>query len=307
MAGETYALVLLSAAKWLTDLGIVWLVGVSGFRLLTRPGWPGFSRDLVDLEGRLARYAGLALLLLVAATVARLYAQTYASFGLDEPVTGELLRVVSTQTRWGDRWMMQGAAVVLSALAWVLVVLRVSRSWLLFGAATLVVVGTTPLTGHAMGYSGGVLLPMVLQSAHLLAAGVWIGTLFVLLSAGLRSMASYGPRQGLVLAPLVDRFSPVALTAAGTLAGTGAVTAFLYVDEAQQLWPTVYGRALLAKLTLFGVAASLGAYNWKRVRPGIPSPGGTERLRRSGTAELLVVVVLLAVTAWLVHLPMPHE
>ena len=106
MAGETYALVLLSAAKWLTDLGIVWLVGVSGLRLLARPGGSGFSRDVVDLEGRLARYAGLALLLLVAATVARLYAQTYASFGLDEPVTGELLRVVSTQTRWGDRWMM---------------------------------------------------------------------------------------------------------------------------------------------------------------------------------------------------------
>ena len=307
MAGETYAMVLLSAAKWLTDLGIVWLVGVSCLRLLARSGGPGFSRDVVDLEGRLVRHAGLALSLLVAATVARLYAQTYASFGLDEPVTGELLRLVSTQTRWGDRWMMQGAAVVLSALAGVLVTLRVGRSWLLLGAATLVVVGTTPMTGHAMGYSGGVLLPMVLQIAHLLAAGAWIGTLFVLLSTGFRSMASYGPKHGLVVAPLVDRFSPVALTAAGTLAGTGAVTAFLYIDEVQQLWQTVYGRALMAKIVLFGVAVLLGAYNWKRVRPVISSPGGVDRLRWSGAAELLVVVVLLAVTAWLVHLPMPHE
>ena len=287
MAGETYALVLLSAAKWLTDLGIVWLVGVSCLRLLARSGGPGFSRDVVDLEGRLVRHAGLALSLLVAATVARLYAQTYASFGLDEPVTGELLRLVSTQTRWGDRWMMQGAAVVLSALAGVLVTLRVGRSWLLLGAATLVVVGTTPMTGHAMGYSGGVLLPMVLQIAHLLAAGAWIGTLFVLLSTGFRSMASYGPKHGLVVAPLVDRFSPVALTAAGTLAGTGAVTAFLYIDEVQQLWQTVYGRALMAKIVLFGVAVLLGAYNWKRVRPVISSPGGVDRLRWSGAAELL--------------------
>ena len=307
MAGETYALVLLSAAKWLTDLGIVWLVGVSCLRLLARSGGPGFSRDVVDLEGRLVRHVGLALSLLVAATVARLYAQTYASFGLDEPVTGELLRLVSTQTRWGDRWMMQGAAVVLSALAGVLVTLRVGRSWLLLGAATLVVIGTTPMTGHAMGYSGGVLLPMVLQIAHLLAAGAWIGTLFVLLSTGFRSMASYGPKHGLVVAPLVDRFSPVALPAAGTLAGTGAVTAFLYIDEVQQLWQTVYGRALMAKIVLFGVAVLLGAYNWKRVRPVISSPGGVDRLRWSGAAELLVVVVLLAVTAWLVHLPMPHE
>ena len=179
--------------------------------------------------------------------------------------------------------------------------------WLLVGAATLVVGGTTPMTGHAMGYSGGVLLPMVLQIAHLLAAGAWIGTLFVLLSTGFRSMASYGPKHGLVVAPLVDRFSPVALTAAGTLAGTGAVTAFLYIDEVQQLWQTVYGRALMAKIVLFGVAVLLGAYNWKRVRPVISSPGGVDRLRWSGAAELLVVVVLLAVTAWLVHLPMPHE
>jgi putative copper export protein len=84
-------------------------------------------------------------------------------------------------------------------------------------------------------------------------------------------------------------------------------TAVLYVDEIPQLWETLYGRALLLKVGLFGVTAVLGAYNWRRVRPALTSPGGVARLRRSSTLELLVALTVLAVTAWLVHLPMPHE
>ena len=81
----------------------------------------------------------------------------------------------------------------------------------------------------------------------------------------------------------------------------------LYVDEMRQLWETTYGRALLTKTGLFGVTAVLGAYNWRRVRPRVGAAGGVARLRRSGTAELVVGATVLAVTAWLVHLPMPHE
>jgi len=241
------------------------------------------------------------------ATAARLYAQTYASFGLDEAVTGELLRLVAEETRWGGRWMWQGAAVVVAAPMVVLVMGQVRLGWWLLGAATLIVVGTAPLTGHAIAYSGGAVVPMALQVGHLLAAGVWLGSLLALVAVALPRLGSGEGDHGLVVARLVDRFSPVALTAAALLAGTGVWTAVLYVDEIPQLWETLYGRALLLKVGLFGVTAALGAYNWRRVRPALTSTGGVARLRRSSRLELLVALTVLAVTAWLVHLPMPHE
>jgi putative copper export protein len=248
VSGETYALLLLSAARWLTDVGIVWLVGICAYRIVTArvsaPDTPGHGRLL---EVGLCRQAPAAVTLLILATAARLYAQTYSSVGL------------------------------------------------------------APATGHAFAYSGGVVLPMSLQIMHLLSAGIWLGTLLVLLSAGVRAVWSRSTDDGVAVASLVDRFSPVALIAATVLGGTGVVSAILYVDEVRQLWETTYGRALLAKTGLFGVTAALGAYNWRRVRPRIGAPGGVARLRRSGTAELLVAAAVLAVTAWLVHLPMPHE
>ena len=272
MTGETFALVLLAAAKWITDRGIVWLVGVCAFRMIPSPADDaGGPMEPPNVDRRLVRHAGCALAVLIVAAGARLYAQTWSSFGLDEPITGELVRLVAGQTRWGGRWTWQvlavGAAVPMAALA----MARVTGGWLLLGAATLGVVSTAPMTGHALAHAGGPFRPMLLQILHLLAAGVWLGALFVLLSAGLgRSGTS-----------------------------DGAAVA--------RLWQTGYGRVLLLKTGLFGLTAGLGAFNWRWVRPQLTAAGGPDRLRRSGATELVAAAVVLAATAWLVHLPMPHE
>ncbi|MDA1093478.1 MAG: CopD family protein [Acidobacteria bacterium] len=310
MSGDTYAAVLLAASKWLTDVGMLWVVGVCVFRVLAaRPAERDLPWDSLGLERRLVRQLGAALALLLIATAARLYAQTYASFGLDEPVTGELLWLVANGTRWGGRWQVQTGAIAIVAGALASLSLGPSARWrwVALGGATCAMVGVAPTTGHAFAFSGGVVLPMSLQIGHLLAAGIWLGTLLVLLSAGVRSTTTPATESGAAMSTLVDRFSPVAMTAAALLAGTGLGTAYLYVDEIPQLWGTTYGRALLLKTGLFGLTAALGAYNWRRVRPRLAEPEGVARLRRSGMAELLVAAVVLVVTAWLVHLPTPHE
>lgn len=310
MSGETYALLLLSVARWLTDVGIVWLVGICAYRILAaRASGSDASAPGRRLESGLRRQAGAAVTLLMVATVARLYAQTYSSFGLDEPVSVELMRLVAEQTRWGGRWRLQTGVVVAAALAATFLLLQGGgrRRWFLLCGSALAMVGLAPTTGHAFAFSGGVVLPMALQIVHLMSAGIWLGTLLVLLSAGVHAVWSRPSDDGVTVARLVNRFSPVALVAATLLGGTGVVTAILYVDETRQLWGTTYGRVLLSKTGLFAVTAALGAYNWRRVRPRIGEPGGVVRLRRSGTAELLVAATVLAVTAWLVHLPMPHE
>ena len=48
-----------------------------------------------------------------------------------------------------------------------------------------------------------------------------------------------------------------------------------------------------------------GAYDWLRVRPSLADVRDVAHLRRSARAELLVGVVVLAVTAVLVALPTP--
>ena len=311
MSDEIYAVTLLAIAKWFTNAGVFWLVGVCVFRIVLdeRASNTALRRES---EYQLIRHGLWALVVLALATFARLYAQTYSSFGLDEPVTAELLWLVADQTRWGGRWTVQLAAVGFASAVMALVVSRCRWGWRLLAVAAVGVVGTIPMTGHAYAYIGGFIGAMSLQVGHLLAAGVWIGTLSLLVLIGLRQLFQSPVGQGnvglgVLMIRTVDRFSPVALVAAGVLTLTGVLTAVLYVDDFEQLWETPYGRLLLAKMGLFGVTAGLGAYNWRMVRPKLAEPGGAKRLRYSATAELLVAATVLALTAWLVHLPMPHE
>lgn len=77
MHGETYALTLLATAKWITDLGVMWLTGVCVFRGVFERRAFGFGSGS-EVDCQLARHARLALVVLVVGTLARLYAQTYS-------------------------------------------------------------------------------------------------------------------------------------------------------------------------------------------------------------------------------------
>ena len=293
MDGETQALIWLAVAKWLTDLGLLWMVGVLAFRTISRlvGGVP---------LGSVPRQAAAALALLVVGCAARLWAQTYATFGLDEPVTGELIRLVAEETRWGGRWVLQAASLTAAVALAGLLPVAPRWGWPALGAVTLAMIGTAPLTGHAVA-GESVWWPMLLQGLHLLGAGAWLGTLGVLLASGLAAYRGDAAR----VSALVDRFSPLALGSATTVAVTGGLTALLYVGGLGQFWTSTYGRVLLLKTVLFLTTAMVGAYNWRWVRPRLGAPGGVAALRRAGTVELTIASVLLAVTAWLVHLPMP--
>ena len=295
MDGETQALVWLAAAKWVTDVGLLWMVGALVFYAISRFAGVAPPRSTVG-------QAGVVLAVLVVGCAGRLWAQTYATFGLDEPVTGELIRLVAEDTRWGGRWVLQASSLAGAALLAGLVPVAPRWGWPALGVATLLMIGTAPLTGHAVA-GETVWWPMLLQGLHLLGAGAWLGTLGVLLASGLVSLRAE-PGQA---ASVVERFSPLALGAAATVGVTGGLTAILYVSEFSQLWTSTYGRVLLLKTTLFLGTAMVGAYNWRKVQPRLGAPDGVAALRCAGAFELTIAVVLLAVTAWLVHLPMPGE
>ncbi len=119
---------------------------------------------------------------------------------------------------------------------------------------------------------------------HRFAAGMWIGTLFVVVVVGL-------------LDRVVDTFTPLALGSFAVLAASGVWTAWRHLKHLDALWTTSYGYALIAKLCVVAVVVALGALNWRR---------RAAALRRSATWELLFAGVVLIITAVLVSLPSPR-
>jgi putative copper export protein len=58
-------------------------------------------------------------------------------------------------------------------------------------------------------------------------------------------------------------------------------------------------------LALLSGALATGAYNWLRVRPSLGTETSTATLRKSATAELIIGLAVVVVTAILVAVPTP--
>jgi len=176
---------------------------------------------------------------------------------------------------------------------------RVPGFWLLGGLAGLVLA----LRNITSGRWAALVNPL-----HEVAASLWIGTLFVLVVAGLPALLR-GPletdRRGPLVAELVARFSNLALCAAALLGVTGVITAWRHLKYWAALWTTSYGYAFDAKMFVVLLVAGLGAWNWKRMRPQLGTEAAGFKLQRSASAELAFAAVVLVITAVLVSLPAP--
>jgi putative copper export protein len=255
------------------------------------------------LEKKLLRVGMYAATVLCLLSVVRLLLQTYAAFGIDEGVTLESVKIIATETAWGAGWGWQFGSAVALLMAFTVANYYPPLGWLLAIPSTLVVAASVSFTGHAV----SVVNPVVgigLQSVHIMAAGVWIGSLGLMYYFVFRQE---GGSEGLVWeSRLLDRFSPLAVAAVGFLVTAGAVSAFLYLDTWSQITGTDYGRVLLGKIVLFSLAGSLGLLNWKVVRPQLHRGTGARFLRRTVFVELLGALFAMAATAVLVALSMDH-
>jgi len=153
-------------------------------------------------------------------------------------------------------------------------------------------------------------LMRLVNPLHMLTAGLWIGTLFVLAIAGigtvLRHPAAAG-RRGPLVAAMVHAFSPLALTMGGLLVLSGVITAWNHLPSIDALWTTVYGAMLFRKLIFVAMVFALGAWNWRRQRPTLGSEEAARSIRRSAWWELGVAGIVMVLTAILVSVPSPKE
>lgn len=113
-------------------------------------------------------------------------------------------------------------------------------------------------TGHAAATSPA-WWSVSADTLHLLSAGVWAG--------GILALATLRPPGGWLSGdarPLLDRFTPIALTAFAVTVGFGVVRAFQELSALGDLLLSTYGQVLSVKAGLVASMAVLSLLAWRR-------------------------------------------
>jgi putative copper export protein/methionine-rich copper-binding protein CopC len=298
------------AVRWLGYLAMLVAVGAAAFRLLV-VGALRRARTadaMLPLASERAATLGCwAAVALLVAGLARLAAQSTATLGGAGP-SGMATTVA--RTLWGHAWLLQVGAALVALVGYAIARRRpdAQGAWALATGAAVTLALSAALSGHAVAAPRLAPLAVVADTLHVLAAAGWLGTLLVLVAAGLpAARAATDGRRGAHAAALAHAFSPAALACAGLAALTGLFATWLHVGRLPALWEGTYGRLLLLKLALLALAALAGAYNWRRVRPALGDDAGAARLQRVAGAELAAGVLVLLATAALVATPTPAE
>lgn len=294
--------------RGLAYLAALSLVGVCAYITLI-PRWRAPHDDDRSLAAHsldrawVVAIAASAVLLL--AHVIRAWGQVRSFLDPLEPVTWDAARPVLFQTTWGRGWQAQvGVALLALPIAW-LGRRRPATGVALLGAAAVAAAATSPLTGHAVEHPWGPTLGIGLHAVHLIGGGMWLGTLFTMVVAGLRPALTLNPPDPAAVARMVATFSPVALAGAGLAVTAGGLLSYAYIGDLTSLVSTSYGRTLLVKVGLLTATMALGAWNWRRISPRLGSHDAARTLARSATSELLIGLLLIGTTAVLVALPAP--
>jgi len=304
-------------ARWANLASGIGLVGACTLLLVagrsegrTASGWEagvlGWSRALV--------------LLAFASGLVALGAQT--AFLEGHPASAlqpaAILRVL-LETQGGAMWLVRQALLLLLAA------FLVARANVEEGAdwraarsesAALAIAALVPLAGagHAAASEPGTAIAIVIDLAHLAAAGLWIGGLPAL-AALLRAAAhDRGADARPYAVRAVRRFSRLALASVGVLVATGIPGALRFVPTVGGLVGTRYGRLLLVKLALVLPILVLAWLNRRRLLPALagddPTAGSPVMRRLAGLVlveALLGLLILAVVAAMSLTLPALHE
>jgi putative copper export protein len=179
--------------------------------------------------------------------------------------------------------------------------------WIGWLALALGLLATSSFTGHAA-VSSPRAVGLLNDVAHLAAGSIWF--------AGIVILAVYVPDAWRgkddvtrlhLLAPVVVRFSKVALVAITIVALTGTINSLLNVARIQDLWSSAYGISLTLKIALFLGILALGGINhfFLRVRmekevAGARAGSAQRTFRMTIAIELVIALSIIGVTGWLV-------
>ncbi|MFC5177133.1 copper resistance CopC/CopD family protein [Nocardioides taihuensis] len=191
-----------------------------------------------------------------------------------EGTTSWLAAVVANVvgTRWGQLWCWHAAALVLAA--GLLAAAARGRSPLppsrAAAAGALLVAATTEvLAGHVAG-SGGLLaetVAVLASSAHLLAAGTWLGSLVVLAVCLLPVALRTPGRRRLLLHGAWRAFSPLAAASSLVVLASGLLLLGRDLPDLAALRDTSWGLAATGKVAALVAVLGVAAFSTLAVHP----------------------------------------
>ena len=278
------------------------LFGLTAFRVL---GLKWLDADSAGpVESAVVAVAVAAPLVSLAQMLASIAAMMGQSLGqLEWETTTALL----TGTSLGWAFMLR-LALLLGAASVLLLAKRRRGAYpaaaVLFAAA----LATLPWSGHAAASSGPIgLLHRLVDAAHLLAAGLWIGAIAWFLFLVAKAHRASGDILAESLLSAMHRFAGLGLLLVAIIVASGGVNAQLIfgIENSGAVLDTAYGRLLMAKLGLVGAMLLLGARNALIGRHYARSAGGAKAdrgatlatLRNSLAGEFVIGVSIIALVA----------
>lgn len=163
-------------------------------------------------------------------------------------------------------------------------------------AGTLAVVSFA-LDGHTRTVDPGWLVAGA-DVVHLLAAAAWLGGIVVLFFT-VRSRRVEDDPTG--AATLVARFSGIATVSVVLVTLAGFTLSWALVRQPRALTSSSYGWTLLAKILVAAAVIAVGVYNNRHLVPRAAEPGAWRRLGTTLRFEAVALIVLLAITGFLVN------
>ena len=286
----------LIAARTLHFAAAITLTGVFTFeRLIAGPALRPSGEapaNAARLRRRLGWLAWASLALAIGSGAAWLVAVAAGMSGkpLGAAVSQGAMLIVLTRTQFGADWLLRFALALL--LGCCLLMQRRERGWahgaicwtaLLFAAAML---ASLAWAGHGTatpGPSGD--LHLAADVLHLLAAGLWLGTLppLILFLAEARRIGNTD--WAAVSATMVRRYSALAIASVTVLLAGGLVNTWFLAGTVPALVGTEYGRLLLTKIGFFIAMLMVAAVNLLRLTPRLAA-GGTHNVVWRTTARL---------------------
>src|SRR5713226_4906048 len=272
----------------LFELGAVFWVGASLWQIFVlQPAaedHPELSTTNQQAQQRFERRFALpTLLVLLVANIGVLLGQavivTGGNFGAAFAPT--LLASLVTGGRFGTYWLVRVVVIVL-ALRLSLYLMQLHRlqfkrrtrfvndilPWtnLLLGLALFIAIA---MSSHASAVSSGsVVVAVVVDWLHLVAAALWVGGMLYIATSYLPVLRQVSiAERARSLVTVLPYYTPWAIAGVVIMAVTGPFSATVHLTSWEQLLSTAYGRALVVKILLVGALLLTSAIHVLLLRP----------------------------------------
>lgn len=249
---------------------------------------------------RLGRWSAGAVAAALLANLVVLWLEGASMGGVPVAEAADAVGLVLGSTHYGRAWAIGGGALAFAGAGALLAARRLPNMLPVF-VPLAVFWYAQAMSSHAAD-EGDFNLFVAMYAGHLALISLWVGDVLagIVVLAG---AAQDGARD--------DRFAYLrSLSGSATFALAGIFVTGLYlawrtVGSVANLFGTPYGKLLLAKLALVGVAAALGAFNRFLVMPQLAAPptaglaagAAARRFRRVLCIEALVLLAVLAAAA----------